>query len=107
MLINSELRIFRVMPLAIYPIYGTSRAIDLDIYSARDKVIPPFSNYMCATDLSVQVPEGCYGSIASRSGLAIQRIIAQAGIIAPDYTSNLFVLLYNFLQFNYRVRRGD
>ena len=38
------------------------------------------------TGISVAIPEGCYGRIAPRSGLAVKRFIdVGAGVIDADY----------------------
>ena len=43
-----------------------------------------------------QIPEGHYGRLAPKSGLAIYRSIGVlAGVIDQDYTGEVFVLLIN------------
>ena len=48
------------------------------------------------TDLAFEIPKGCYGRIAPRSGLAkLWGIDVGAGVIDPDFRGNLRVFLFN------------
>ena len=57
---------------------------------AHDKVLVDMG-------VAFQIPMGYYGWIASRSGLAIHHHIhVGAGMVDPDYTGSIHVLLMNF-----------
>jgi dUTP pyrophosphatase len=46
------------------------------------------------TDIKIQLPEGCYGRIAPRSGLALNMSVdVLAGVIDADYRGPIKVLL--------------
>lgn len=48
------------------------------------------------TGLSVAVPEGCYGRVAPRSGLAVNYgLDVLAGVIDSDYRGEILCALYN------------
>lgn len=104
---TQQIQVCRLSSLATLPTYGTPGSVGLDLYSARNLVIDPFSFARCPTDLLIQVPPNCYGRITSRSGLAAVGIIVQAGVIDPDYVGSISVLLYNFTSTNYIVSCGD
>lgn len=78
-----------------------------DLYSAQDVLIPPFDRAVCLTDLAIEVPRGCYGRIAPRSGLALHHNLdVGAGVIDPDYRGNVGIILIN-MQYQYiRISRG-
>jgi dUTP pyrophosphatase len=69
----------------------TSNAFDLvkysvesagfDLSSAYDYEIPPNGKVLVFTDIQILVPKGCYGRIAPRSGLAIDKFIQIGGLI--------------------------
>ena len=60
------------------------------------------------TDIRVLLPEGTYGRIAPRSGLAVRHSIdVLAGVVDRDYTGNIVVVLINLGLWPYHVRRGD
>jgi dUTP pyrophosphatase len=45
----------------------------------------------------VALPDGCYGRIAPRSGLAYKKgIDVGAGVVDQDYRGNVGVILFNF-----------
>ena len=83
-------------------------AAGLDLYAAETVSIPAGSTRVIYTDLAVQVPEGTYGRVAPRSGLAVRHQLGvEAGVIDADYTGNLGVVIYNHGQTVYTVREGD
>lgn len=59
-------------------------------------------------DLSVRLPEGTYGRIAPRSGLAWKKgVMVGAGVIDRDYEGNVSVLLFNHGTEDLCVSVGD
>jgi len=60
------------------------------------------------TDLQIRVPEGTYGRIAPRSGLAVNHSIhVGAGVIDPDYTGNVGVVIFNHAKTDFIIKKGD
>lgn len=60
------------------------------------------------TDIQVELPSGCYGRVAPRSGLAAKNHIdVGAGVIDEDYRGNVGVVLFNHAQADFDVKRGD
>ena len=60
-------------------------------------LIPAQDKVLVDMGVAFQIPMGYYGWIASRSGLAIHHHIhVGAGVVDPDYTSSVHVLLMNF-----------
>jgi dUTP pyrophosphatase len=93
---------------AMPPERATSRSAGFDLRSPRDALIPARGKSLILTDLRIQVPEGHYGRIAPRSGLAFfHHITIGAGVIDEDYRGNVGVLIFNHSDSPYLVRRGD
>lgn len=70
--------------------------------SAHDKAIPAQGKVLVDTDISLAIPEGHYGRVAPRSGLAAKHHIdTGAGVIDSDYRGPLKVLLFNLGQEDY------
>lgn len=68
----------------------------LDIYAIEDLIIPPRERGLARTGLAVAIPEGYYGRIAPRSGLAAKKgLDVLAGVIDADYRGEIGCLLYN------------
>lgn len=60
------------------------------------------------TDLAIAVPEGTYGRIAPRSGLAVKNFIdTGAGVIDADYRGQVKVLLFNHSEVDFEVKESD
>ena len=60
------------------------------------------------TQIKLQIPLGHYGSLASKSGLAIlHQLHVGAGIIDPDYMGEIIVLLINTASHVHPIMKGD
>ena len=93
---------------AIIPRQATDKAAGYDLYSVETSVIASNSIAKFDTGIKIQLPPGTYGRIASRSGMVLKHNInVQGGVIDPDYTGTLQVLLYNFGSKQYTVQKGD
>ena len=70
--------------------------------SAADTVIPAQGKVIVPTDISIAVPEGCYGRVAPRSGLAAKHFLdTGAGVIDADYRGPVGVVMFNFSKVDY------
>ena len=78
-----------------------------DLYSTEDVTINANSSALVSTGIKLILPHGNYGSIRSRSGLAVKNIEAGAGVIDNNYQGEIKVLLRNFNNENYNVAKGD
>ena len=91
-----NLYVSRLTDDAKLPTKGTPLSAGYDLYASEDVKIPPFSKKMVSTGLAMTVPEGTYGRVAPRSGLAHKNSIdVLAGIIDRDYTGEVKVILMN------------
>lgn len=83
-------------------------AAGYDLYSAYDYIIPSAGKVIAKTDISIRVPDGTYGRVAPRSGLAAKHHIdVGAGVIDQDYTGNVGVVLFNHGQTEFVIKKGD
>ena len=103
------LRIQKIHPDAIIPKRATHHSAGYDVYSIEELVIPPGGQAIIPTGLSIAVPEGTYGRIAPRSGLAVKHAIGVgAGVIDRDYRGEVKVVLFNHHPSKYfLVHTGD
>jgi len=97
--VDDELRLLsfkRLDPQAVLPTRGSSLAAGLDIYAIEVLTIQPGERYLARTGLSVAIPEGYYGRLAPRSGLATNKgLDTLAGVIDADYRGEIRCLLHN------------
>lgn len=86
----------RLDPRAVLPTRGSVAAAGLDLYAIEDLTLPPGERCLARTGLAVGIPEGYYGRIAPRSGLATKNgLDTLAGVIDSDYRGEIRCLLYN------------
>ena len=70
--------------------------------------IPAKGKALVKTDIQIALPDGCYGRVAPRSGLAHKHFIdVGAGVIDQDYRGNVGVILFNFNDTDFEVAKGD
>jgi dUTP pyrophosphatase len=83
-------------PKAILPTRGSSAAAGLDLYSIEAVSLKRGGRCVVRTGLAVAIPEGFYGRVAPRSGLAAKLgIDVLAGVIDADYRGEIGCLLIN------------
>ena len=90
------------------PSKSTKFAVGLDIHSPTDYIIRAKDQTIIPTGLRIQVPTGHYRHLCSKSDLAMQRHIhVGVGIIDPDYTGEVKVLLLNLGHKPFQISSGD
>ena len=98
----------KVSNKAIPPDRSTPGSVGLDLKSPECYEIPARSNLTIPIELAFQMPDGHYGQIISRSNLAANfGIVVEAGVIDPDYTGNVVVVLHNHGDKPYEVQAGE
>ncbi|XP_044746397.1 probable deoxyuridine 5'-triphosphate nucleotidohydrolase [Coccinella septempunctata] len=102
------LKFSKILPEAATPVKGSKKAAGFDLKSAVECVVPPRGKALVDTGLVIQLPEGCYGRIAPRSGLAVKNFIdVGAGVVDEDYRGHLRVVLFNHGDEPFKVNVGD
>ena len=90
------LNVTKLVPHAILPTRSTPGAVGYDLFSTDNYVVLPGRRVVVATGITVNLPPGTYGRIAPRSGLAVKHgLDTLAGVIDPDYTGEVKVVLQN------------
>lgn len=104
----SILHIKKLSEFATIPTRGSKFAAGYDLYSAYDYTINARGKEMVKTDLQIALPSSCYGRVAPRSGLAWKHSIdVGAGVIDEDYRGPVNVILFNFGDQDFQIKRGD
>ena len=92
---------------AVTPTRATEGSAGLDFYSPADYIIPLHGQLLVPTQIKLQIPLGYDGRLASKSGLAIlHQLHVGAGVIDPDYTGEIMVLLINTASCVYNLAKG-
>lgn len=101
-----KIKIKRLSTTAILPTRGSDQAAGYDLYAdAKMKIpgmqnlmIPPHTSTLIPTGISIEVPDGYFGAIYARSGLASKQGLRPAncvGVIDSDYRGEVLVALRN------------
>jgi dUTP pyrophosphatase len=79
------------------------------IPAGADVVLKPGERALIPTGLAMELPSGFEGQIRPRSGLALEdgvTVLNSPGTIDADYRGEIGVILVNFSQVPFYVRRG-
>jgi dUTP pyrophosphatase len=90
------------------PTRGSAGAAGFDLYAVEDVVIAAGERAILNTGIVFEIPEGHYGRVAPRSGLAAKfGIDVLAGICDFDYRGSVCVILLNTGKEEFHVKKGD
>ncbi len=94
------------------PHYVTDGSAGMDIRAAvnEDIVLKSKTIDLIPTNLMVEIPEGFEIQVRPRSGLAIKHgigLLNSPGTIDSDYRGEVKIILFNFSDEDFVIRRGD
>lgn len=94
------------------PAYATEGAAGLDLLAAVDgeRVIAPGARLLVPTGIAIALPHGYEAQVRPRSGLALKHgvtVLNAPGTVDADYRGEVGVILVNFGESPFTVRRGD
>ena len=99
-----ELPCMKLLPTACMLTHAMSKSVGWDLYSPTNVLIPAHDQVLIDTRIAFQIPMGYYGEIAPKSGLALHHHIhIGAGVVDPDYTGSVQVLLLNLSSQNHAI----
>ncbi|MBQ7319805.1 MAG: dUTP diphosphatase [Clostridia bacterium] len=107
-----KIQIKKLREQAQMPTRGSAAAAGYDLYACIDEavVIAPHTTAKIGTGLSVAVPEGYFGAVFARSGLASKQGLRPAncvGVCDADYRGEYIVALHNDSDEERTVMPGD
>ena len=80
----------------------------LDLFSREEQIILPGDSAVFDTGVHVELPEGTFGKLESKSGLNVNYdIVSCGGTIDSGYVGSIKVKLYNLGKKPYMVRKGQ
>ena len=102
------LEILKTSPDARIPTKGSNDAAGYDLYSLSSHEILPQQIGVIDTGIATKFPPHTYGRIAGRSGLAVKNYVdVKGGVIDPDYTGTIKVIIHNFGHEPFHIQRHD
>lgn len=114
----TQMRIKKLNDDAIIPTQGSSYAAGYDLYANRVSeyetrstvTIHNGETIKIGTGIAVEIPDGYFGAIFARSGLATNQGLKPAncvGVVDSDYRGELIVALHNDSGINQTISNGD
>lgn len=104
------IQIQKLTQTAKLPFHGSDAAAGYDLYADQDCVINPGESIKVSTGIAMAIPDGYWGGIYARSGLATKQGLRPSnctGVIDPDYRGQIIVALYNDSQTRRIIHKGD
>jgi dUTP pyrophosphatase len=83
----------KLQPEAIVPTKGTPSAAGWDLYAVESFTLCPGELLKVYTRVACAIPDGWYGQVLGRSGLASKGVMVLGGVIDSDYRGELVVML--------------
>ncbi len=95
---------------AIIPTRGSEKAAGYDLYAAEEVNIKAGETVKIGTGIAVAIPDGYFGGIYARSGLATKEGLRPAncvGVIDSDYRGELIVSIHNDSSVDRLIEKGE
>ncbi len=108
----AQVQVKKLSSRAVLPTRGSSFAAGYDLYACLDAEVrvAPHATVRIGTGLSFAPPEGTFGAVFARSGLAAKEGLRPAncvGVCDSDYRGEYIVALHNDSETERVVRHGD
>lgn len=109
-----EIKIKKLYEDTVLPTRGSDQAAGYDLYAHlgehEEIMIEPHTTVKIGTGVSLALPEGTFGAVFARSGLATKQDLAPAnkvGVCDSDYRGEYIVALHNHGNETRYVANGD
>ena len=110
----AQIQIKKLHPNAVIPTRGSASAAGCDLYACLagdgELTIPAHHTVMVPTGIAVALPEGTFGGVFARSGLASREGLRPAncvGVVDSDYRGECLVALHNDTASPRTIRTGE
>ena len=111
-----KIKMKKLTETAVMPTRGSEYAAGYDLYADPESIggeyifISPHTTEKIGTGLSAEIPEGYFGAVFARSGIAAKRGLRPAnavGVIDSDYRGEIIVALHNDTDIMNKVYPGE
>lgn len=108
----TEIKVKKLKDKAKLPLKGHANDAGFDLYACLDEpvTIEPHKTVLVGTGIAIELPEGTFGAVFARSGLATKSDLAPAnkvGVVDSPYRGEVMVALHNHGECIREVSGGD
>lgn len=109
---TTKIKIKKMNDLAIIPTRGSEYSAGVDLHTCISEpiYISPHETIKIDTGIAVELPNGTFGAIFARSGLATKEGLSPAnkvGVIDSDYRNSIIVALHNHSNVSRVINPGE
>ena len=108
-----QIQIKKLRPEAVLPTRGSAQAAGYDLYACLSEgeiVLQPGETRRINLGYALALPEGTFGAVFARSGLATRQGLRPAncvGVVDSDYRGENMVPIHNDSNLPQTIRHGD
>lgn len=103
-----EIKIKKLNSQAILPQAMRPGDAAVDLYACAGLLLEPGQRAVVGIGIAVALPEGYWGSIRDRGGLAAQHgLHTLGGVLDSNYRGEVIVVMINLGQEKYKIKAGD
>lgn len=111
-MLSAKIKIKKLTDIAKTPTRGSEHAAGYDLYAdvKEDVQIKPHETVKIGTGLAMEVPDGYFGAIFARSGLASKEGLRPAncvGVCDSDYRGEYIVAIHNDSEKTRTITAGE
>ena len=89
------------------PIKAYTNSAEYELFADESELVLPNSRKVISTGIRMSIPKGYYAEIKPRSGLARNGIVAFNGTVDSGYLGLIYVLIFNFSDEEFFIRKGN
>lgn len=105
-----QIKIKKLIKEAVIPTQGSEYAAGYDLYSCIDADILSNETVAISTGLAIEIPEGYFGAVFARSGLASKEGLRPAncvGVVDSDYRGEIKVMIHNDSKSDRQIKKNE
>ena len=91
----------------VYPTRAHDTDVGADVFATEDVILKPMSVTVLGLGFGIELPKGMMACMFPKSGLTSKGILSTLPPIDPGYTGEAHVILYNFTDNYYTIKKGD
>ena len=102
------IKVKRINSDAVIPSYAKDGDAGFDLHSTEEKILASGEKAVIKTGIKMEIPNGYFGSIRDRSGLAAKYSLhCLAGGVDSGYRGEIGVVMINLGKEEFKINKGD